>query len=226
QGGRPLAYKDFLAGDILLMMYDGTQFQCLNPVDQLLIKTPITINIKADGSGDFPTLIEAMDWLTQRRISDTGSVTLAFHAGVHTYASQVITWRHPDGSRIIWNGAALTGGGFPTIGNFTCTGNSSGARASDTTANLAMLRARFTTEFKFTGAGSRFEVINPIGGINNMLFTSDRSSIGANAMFNIGPLGNVSFFACAVCVPGAADDTLGMCVQAFGGCNLNQFVAL
>jgi hypothetical protein len=152
-----------------------------------IINTAMTFTVYGTGA-NFADLNAANAWLSRHRIGTSGSVTLNLAAGKFTNTTTQFL-SHPDGQRITVNGSALIGGGFPAAGSFTITGSSSGARTSDTAANLALLRTRFATELAFTGAsGLSFGIV---GAVNNILATGDGSFVDG-ILFVATPNGSVS----------------------------------
>lgn len=136
-------------------------------------------------SPDFADLRTAFAWLSQFRITSTGSVTFNLRGAAsgtatqYAYGNTGLTIIHPDLSRVFINGAAMLGAA-PANADFTVTGSGSGARATDRANHLTVLRSKFATELNFT-SGASITVIGSLGGIGNLLITGGRTTgSGAN----------------------------------------------
>jgi hypothetical protein len=143
----------------------------------LVISTAITKTVYGSGP-DFADLNAAFAWLSQRRISQAGSVNLVLAAGKFTSATTQVL-QHPDGLRININGATM--GGTLTNGGFALTGPSSAQRSADNVTNIAYLRTRFTTELAFTG-GAGLVVNSPLGQVDQVLVSGDGTSTNGIAL--------------------------------------------
>ena len=99
---------------------------------------------------DFSSVEDALEWVSYYRIALGGSVTFQSPAG--QYAINLLSFDHPDASRIFFEGAALTGGGWPAASAWACTGYGSTERAADLASNLVIARARIPTEFILSGS--------------------------------------------------------------------------
>lgn len=135
-------------------------------------------------SPDFATLREAFDWISRRRISMTGSVTLQLRAGQFTHAGSgnSIDFYHPDGARISIAGATMAGT-FPVNSAFAATGPGATARAADSGTNLALLRAAFGTEIRLTG-GATANFRGAVGAAAKILFTGDGTAVDGPSFLN------------------------------------------
>jgi hypothetical protein len=141
-GGGRLLPGDLTVGDVKLFAYDGSQFQITpNP----LIPASITINIPSTQYPDFAT---AMAMLSRKTVSVNATVTMKLGVGIFP----PIHFTHKDGGNFIIAGTMLAAA--PSLANFSQTGSSAAARASDATANLTMLRARYGTEIQTVGSGA------------------------------------------------------------------------
>lgn len=140
-------------------------------------------------SPDFADLRAAFAWLSNYRISSTGSVTFNLRGAAsgsatqYSYGSTGLAIVHPDLGRVFINGAAMLGAA-PANADFTITGSGSGARATDRASHLTVLRSRFATELNFTG-GASITVIGSLGGIGNLLITGDRTTGAAPNQGNL-----------------------------------------
>jgi hypothetical protein len=169
----------------------------------LVIDAPVTYTVHGTGA-NFPDLITAMAFLSRRRITNNGSVTLQI-AGASTGSAQQFTYtssvliNHPNIGRIVIQGAPLIGA--PVQGSdFQFTGLAN--RSVDAAAQLTMLRGRYATELHFTG-GANIQINGSLGvglsstspGLQNLLVTGDRSAtVGGGVIFNnaLVNVGNVS----------------------------------
>lgn len=171
------------AGQILTVIYDGVIVRVVAGADPYQITTALTKTVYG-AAPDFATLTEAYDWLSRRRITQTGSVKLELRAGQHikNSAGNSLNFLHPDGARISIEGAALTAA-YPANAAFAATGFSSVTRAANTATNLTLLRGVFATELRFTGgAGCAF--LGSLGSIKNILFTGDGSAADGPQFIN------------------------------------------
>lgn len=164
----------FATGDIATLIYNGAAFLYAPPA--LTITSAITKTVYGAGA-DFTDLNAAMAWLSRRRISVSGSVTLQIQAGQHVSSTRQ-NLSHPDGERIFINGGRSAA--IPPYTSYARNGNSSGQRATDGAANLAMLRGIYTRELRFTGA-SGIVINGQWGGITDLLITGDRTA-GENGL--------------------------------------------
>jgi hypothetical protein len=148
------------------------------------ITTNITKTVHG-ASPDFPDLYAAMAWLSQYRITNTGSVTfqvVGAASGVaarYTY-NRLLTLNHPNIDRVVIKGTMIGG---PVQGSdFQYTGN----RVLDASAQLTMLRGRHGAELHFiTG---NFCAVNgclgmglSVPGLQSLLFTGDGTTINGYA---------------------------------------------
>ncbi len=140
--GTPLKPFDIASGSIMEMVYDGTSFQLVSKTTRV-IYADLTKTVAASG-GDFTSIAAAMDWLSLWRIAPGAVVTIQVAAGV--YPLSAVSLDHPDGGQIIIAGTMI--GTAPVYADFTLTGASVPQRASDNGINLAMVRAKYGTEFQ------------------------------------------------------------------------------
>ena len=164
---------------------------------------------------DFPTLVEAYAWLSQRTISTQGFVVLKFPAGKiqHTVP---IAIRHPNGDRIQWLGAAAKTA-YPKYADLQVTGFTALQQAADTAANLNRLRQSYSTEIACSQGGYiAFE--GNLGVMRDILMTSDGSVVpGGEYTHGINILGAVvGVYDCAV----VGFDLYGVAVNNGGSLNL------
>jgi hypothetical protein len=185
-------YKDFTAtlcaansnGD-LTQLRKAIEGYINAQVQNYIIDAPVSKTVHGT-SPDFADLNAAFEWVSQYRITKNGSVAFNIRAGQFTYAATPIVFEHPDGDRITINGATMLAAA-PLASNFTCTGSSSGARASDATTNLAMLRTKYATEIKFTGANG-LTINGNLGLLDKVLITGDGTAGGAGIVANLNAL--------------------------------------
>ncbi|QCI65618.1 hypothetical protein E8M01_16240 [Phreatobacter stygius] len=154
------------------IIYDGAAVRVVSGADPLAINTAITRIVYGAGA-DFADLQTAFAWLSRRRITSTGQVTLQLAAGQFT-SSAAIGMSHPDLGRVRIIGANMTGA-LPGDADFAVTGSSPAARAADALTNLTMLRARFATELRFTG-GAGISLVGPLGLLDQVLIAGDGST--------------------------------------------------
>ena len=142
---------------------------------QYLITTNLTFTVYGTGA-NFTDLAAAFAYLSNYAITQSGSVTLQCAAGLFVHPTP-LTLQHPNGSRIFIAGAAMLGA-FPTYASLTITGYTPSLRASDNANNLALYRARFATELRFTNGLTNAGMCNigsNFGNFSNLLFTADGS---------------------------------------------------
>lgn len=146
----------------------------------MIIDAAVAYTVYGPGA-DFVDLNAADRWLSYRRITKTGFVTLSLAAG-KWINTQTQTLSHPNGDRIEIVGGAMVGQ-FPAYGDLTLTGSSAAQRAADTLANLALCRARWATELRFTG-GAMLGFATAIGRLARVLVTCDGSP--ADGLYVVG----------------------------------------
>ncbi len=179
--GGALVPRDIRGGHLAFWVYNAADnggagaFRIAPWAEVYFITTAITITIGGSGPYDHATLVTAFDWLSYRRITETGSVTIQIPAGQMALGGAVLKLAHPNAERIVIQGAALTGGGFPADAQFQVTNNTAGARTADAAANLAMLRARIPTELQFT-AGGGLLINGRFASISRLLVTGQAAS--------------------------------------------------
>ncbi len=228
--GSALGIGDLKKGGVFEVEFDGAGnarlLSLTAPSDvlaSLLITTAITKVVGGAGA-DFPDLTTAFAWLSQYRITSTGSVTFACAAGKFIYSSNV-TFDHSDGRRVSIVGRPLTGG----LGAVTTTGYSAAQRASDHAANLAAVRANYQTELSFTG-GTGFFGYSKIGNIQDILFTGDGTTTsGAGDLLSLnganGTITRVAAFGGAgrqIVVTAGSLGVSGQCLTSGGTIGLSS----
>lgn len=185
-GGAPVTDAEYRAGDIIYLSRRSGAWQLMGTGAALnIITTPITRTIYG-ASADFPTIAAAVAWLSQRRISSTGSVTFVFAGGISSarwVEPASVVFDHPDGNRVTFKGAARAGA-LPAPATLISSGTSSTARAQDTAANLATLRGVFRTEIYFPG-GAGLESRTQCT-LQDTLFTSEGVGTDADLIKNLG----------------------------------------
>jgi hypothetical protein len=185
-GGGQLAQGDFLVGDILPVIFDGSSFIVLAAINQAVIDSPITKTVHG-ANADFVDFNAAQTWLARRSIPQGGSVLLTVAAGVgpsRIIYSTDVNFTHRDGARIAIVGQPLTNA-IPAPSALVNTGFSASARAADTATNLATLRGVYSTEINMTG-GKRFQITGDIGNVQDILFTNDGVSNGDTLALRFG----------------------------------------
>lgn len=167
-GGGALSALDYLAGDILPMVFDGLSMVVLAPINLAYIDAPI-IRTMHGVSPDFVDVNAFDAWLARRQITASGKVVVNVAAGRWNYP-QGFKFAHPDASRVEWICAPLTGS-QPVVSNLPFTGTGASARAADRDGALVAYRAVYATEFVL-GAGQRGYIDGDIGRIQDLLITS------------------------------------------------------
>lgn len=180
-GGGAIGFGDLLG--VSELVFDGTSWVLLSPVAFATITTALSFTVYGT-TPDFATLREAFAWLSRRRIAVTGSVTFNCRAGQYTHngSGASIDFYHPAGARVSVVGANLVGS-FPANAAFAAAGSSSGTRAANTTANLALLRSVLQTEIRLTG-GATATFRGDIGGVSKILFTGDLTAVDGPSFIN------------------------------------------
>jgi hypothetical protein len=156
-GGGIMLQGDIAAGDVVQFFFDGVALR-FAPNPEITAEVSYTI-----GQGQmFDTVALAMAAIRRKTIGASGFVTLQMVAGGGSGPNGVypgpISVSHPSGDRIAVRGT-LIGNNRPSSSTFQVTGNSAGARATDSAANIALMRAvYYGTEI----------VIPPVGfGVSN-----------------------------------------------------------
>jgi len=135
-GNAPTLQGDLTAGDVVLFLYDGTDFWIQpNP----LIGANTTLNVPSQ----YSTVENALLAIRRKIIAQNAIVTVLLAQG--TYAPFVIN--HGNADRILVRGTMKIAGNL-TGSMFAQTGSSAAARAADSANNIAMLRTRFGTEIQ------------------------------------------------------------------------------
>jgi hypothetical protein len=136
-----LLQGDLQAGDVVLFLYDGTNFWIQpNP----LISADTTINVPSQ----FSTVENALLAIRRKTIAQNARVTVLI--GISVIAPFTIS--HANADRITIRGTLKIPGNL-TGPNFAQSGNSAAARAQDSANNIAMLRNRFGTEVQVVPTG-------------------------------------------------------------------------
>jgi hypothetical protein len=135
QGGTPewpFLPCDLVAGDVVVLTYDGTNFWvAANTIINLNVTFPVANNAQ------FAAIVVA---LGRKRILANASVLIKMGIGLWT----PIATQHPNSDRITVAGTMKAA--RPTFNDFAKTGYSTAARAADSANNIAMLRSRYGTE--------------------------------------------------------------------------------
>jgi hypothetical protein len=140
-GNAPTLQGDLTAGDVVLFLYDGTDFWIQpNP----MISADTTLNVPSQ----YSTVENALLAIRRKTIAQNARVTVLI--GISTIAPFKIN--HANADRITIRGTMKIAGNL-TGPMFAQTGNSAGARAADSANNIAMLRTRFGTEVQVPAAG-------------------------------------------------------------------------
>ena len=179
---------------------------------QLIIDSTITFHVHGSGA-DFSDLNAAMSYLRKYYITPRGHVILqcagaqpGASAAVQYVYNTTVYFSHPNNHRISVFGAPLLAPPPVTPAGYVLTGPSSAQRASDTAANLTMLRTKFATELHFTGGGGVF--IGPATPVlmhfDGFLLTGDGS--GGSGMYFESSFGFMN-----------EDTYAGIAVVGFGG---------
>jgi hypothetical protein len=138
-GTSPLLQGDLAVGDVVLFLYDGTNFWIQpNPI--------ISANTTLSVPSAYATVDAALLAIRRKTIAQNATLTVQ----IATSVIAPFSVNHANADRIIIKGTMLTAGNL-TSGNFAQTGSSSGARAADSANNIAMLRTKFGTEVQVPG---------------------------------------------------------------------------
>lgn len=141
-GNAPTLQGDLTAGDVVLFLYDGTDFWIQpNP----LISADTTLNVPSQ----YSTVENALLAIRRKTIAQNARVTVLI--GISTIVPFKIN--HANADRITIRGTMKIAGNL-SGGMFAQTGNSAGARAADSANNIAMLRNRYGTEVQVPAAGA------------------------------------------------------------------------
>jgi hypothetical protein len=177
-GGDVLLQGDMQKNDVVLFLFDGTNFWIQpNP----LINADCTINVPSQ----YSTVENALLAIRRKIIAQNATVTilLAGATGVNppiVYAPFKIN--HANLDRIVIRGQ-MKQAGYLTAQHFATTGNSAAARAADSANNIAMLRTKYGTEIHVAPTGDIYGVENlgatGIPTIMDMLITGPNYWSGA-----------------------------------------------
>lgn len=171
--GGELLPGDISVGDIVIMIYDGTDFY-LPPNNSMGISA--TINVP---STQFPTMASVWTQFSRKRIPPNITLTVQMGAGIF---APILSY-HTDADRIIINGTMAAAA--PNFANFFHTGSSAGARATDSANNIAMLRTRFSTEIQFANTAGAYGIQHTGPGkpvYQNILITG--ANVFAGSLYN------------------------------------------
>jgi hypothetical protein len=167
--GGDLLPHDVLAGMVVLLVYDGTNFVIQpNPT----IVSPVTVNIP---STQFNTPNSFIQALARKTISTNGSVTMQLAAGIYA----PINFFHSSSGQITIKGTMI--GPAPTLASFSMNGADAATRASDGAFNVAMLRGKYGTEIQVpqtTTGGTGVLVNSGNPNIQDILITCGVHAIG------------------------------------------------
>jgi hypothetical protein len=192
QDGSPLAAGDLKANRIVNFVYDrvANVWRIGGPADSDLlgatyISAPTTKTVGGAGA-DFANLNLALAWLSNYRISATGSVTFLLGVGQFVYSGTAATifFQHPDGRRVAIQAQALAGS-QPVGSTLAYTGNTASARAADTATDLVTLRAVYKTEIVLQ-SGAYFFGTGNLGNLQDILITSDGTAGADCCLWNLG----------------------------------------
>ncbi|MCF1502208.1 hypothetical protein L0F51_00315 [Afifella sp. H1R] len=138
-----------------------------------IIKQDMAISVPED----YPTIIDAMNYLSNYRIIEGVTVVISVASNTYNHGDAVIPG-HPDGDKILVQGASLPLG-MVSAGDFAVTGADASSRNADRITNDAMLRARFPTRIVTSGDAVA------VGGnhirLKNLVFIGDGDSDGLKA---------------------------------------------
>lgn len=197
--GTALAAGDLLAGGFVELIVNSaaTGFICPNAAggvlaviqSQFLITGAVEKTVGSGGGYDFSTLSAATLWASKYLVTQGGSLALSMAAGQHQFVGATTLLNHVNADRITIQGAALLGAP-PSYANLIVSGPGSTARSNDAIANLAILRAIYATEIRYSAAsGNVTQGGLAVAGRNptlvNLLITSDATGTqagGANGL--------------------------------------------
>lgn len=133
-GGPAMLQGDMQKNDVMLFLYDGTQFWVQpNP----LISADTTLNVPSQ----YSTVENALLAIRRKTIAQNALVDILI--GISNIPPFKIN--HANADRIRIRGTMKIAGNVPAS-LFARTGNSTASRAADSANNIAMLRTRFGTE--------------------------------------------------------------------------------
>jgi hypothetical protein len=223
---QPLRQNTLVAGEVALLIFDGTNFQLLSLTGGSdLIDTSVTFTVHGAGA-NFTDLNAAFEYLSKFKITHNGLVTLKL-AGAVSGTAQQFTYNvsvfcdHPQNHRIQIRGAPMLAACPTTDAAFSLTGSSSANRSSDTAANLNMLRTKFATELHFIGStGIEVDGVN-LGLLDGLLITGDGTGTSVPPDH---PFGNAGLMWYAAAPPEqnpanvtAGSTGMGIAIVGFGG---------
>lgn len=189
--GQLLEGGELIAGRMTVLIYStsldsGAGGFKLAPWTGIYITKAITKTVHGTGA-DFADLFEAMDWLSRRIITRTGSVTFSLAAGVLSYSSPIIL-NHPNLDRVTFAGAALVASAIQNS-TFTVSGV---AQTLDKSAQLTALRAIYGTEIRFSTASGYFDSLGIQPTFTRLLITNDGSAPALGGLVMLSNGGAVS----------------------------------
>lgn len=156
-----------------------------------LIDSAVTINLISDAR--FPTPQSVMGWLSNKRITSNGSVTVNVPAGQHDFSAAGVMLPHPDHLKILWTYATA-----PTAfarADFVAMGTTVATASAAISANYAMLQGKFGAEL----------ILPPLLYRQHLHGFGRWQYLLLNAWFNVlehAPIG-VLFNSCAVVASGS-----------------------
>lgn len=148
------------------------------------VTTTVTKTVHG-ASPDFDNLYQAAAWLDGVTFGAAGAVIFDVRAGIHDYNAPVL-FRHGTLHRVTIQGAPMTGTLSPT--ELPCTGT---ALSADRTAQLTLLRTKYSTEIRFAGANGWMGFVGNLPLVKRLLVTSDRTpltGVSGLMVFNDGAI--------------------------------------
>lgn len=139
--GGDLLPHDLIAGSVVLMIYDGVNFQ-ITPNNTIV--SDVTVNIP---STQFNTPAIFLEAIKRKFIGPSATVTMQLGIGI--FVPFAVT--HPSSNRIAIKGTMLAAA--PTLGNFSMTGSTAAQRSADANFNINMLRSRYGTDIRVPTTG-------------------------------------------------------------------------
>ncbi len=170
QSGGDLLPEDVVAGGVMLMVYDGTNF-IITP--NLVIHNNYTINVPTT---QFNPPESAIDALQRKMIVPGALITIKLGIGIFA----PFKFHHPSANSVKIQGTMR--GANPTIGMMARNGSSAATRNADAHYNLAQLRACYGTEIQVpSGGGIGIETLSgPYLYLADLLITDPNASYNNN----------------------------------------------
>ena len=185
--GGHLLPEDIVAGSVVLMVFDGTDFY-VEP--NTTINAAYTVNVP---STQFNTVDSVFDAFSRKIIGNDGYMTVQLAVGVFPGFSVY----HTNTKKWTVRGTMIAAA--PTVGHFAQNGASAAVRASDGAYNLAMLRARYGTEIRLD---STVEGIGIRVGFGSIPTFQDLLIVHGNPAINAAGIGDQSCICINVAVWG------------------------